>query len=127
MHGDLPVLALLGDVVELDPVAGHPHVPLLQRRGAVVVIELGVPLAADPEQPEVDQPDDASGHPVAVEVTSLQVGLGGGAQAGQRAGEAQDMGELLHVPLLAPQLVVAVLGPAPAVHPGRLDVAERIR
>jgi hypothetical protein len=92
-----------------------------------VVAPLGVLLAADPEQSLVDQPDHAGRDPVEVEVAAPQVGRGGRAQAGQGAGEAQHVRELLRVALLAPQLVVAVLGAAAAVHAGGLDVPERVR
>ncbi len=124
---DRPALALLGDVVEHQAVPRHPHVPLLQRRRAVVMVQLGVLLAADAEQAEVDQPDGAGDDAVPVEVAALQVLQGGRPQRGERAGEPQHVGELLGVSLLSPELVVAVLGPAPAVHAGGLDVSQRVR
>ena len=123
---DRPALALLGDVVERDAAARHGDIVLLQRGRPVVVIEFGVLLPADPEQAEVDQPDRGRGHAVAVEVAAAEVGHRGGPQRGQRAGEPQHVRELLGVALLTPHLVVAVLGPAPAVDARGLDVAQRV-
>ena len=124
---DRPALALLGDVVEQDALAGHPHVPLFQRRGAVVMIQFGVPLSADAEEAEVDEPDRARGHAVLVEPAAFEVVHGGRPERGQGAGEPQHVRELLRVPLLAPGLVIAVLGAAPGVDAGGLDVPQRIR
>ena len=88
-----------------------------------MVIELGVLLPADPEQAEIDQPDRGRGHALAVEVVAAEIGHYGRPQPGQRAGEPQHVPELLGVALLAPHLVIAVLGPAPAVDARSLDVA----
>src|ERR1700730_8425939 len=124
---DRPLHARFGDVVEQNAVVRQPHMLLLECGGAVVVVQLGVLLAADTEQAEVDQPDSAGGDTVAMQAAALQVVYGGRPQRGQRAGEPQHVSELLGVALLSPQPVVQVLGPAPAIHAGRLDVAERVR
>jgi len=42
-------------------------------------------------------------------------------------GEPQHVGGLLGISLLSLQLLVAALGPAPAVHAGGLDVSQRVR
>ena len=64
---------------------------------------------------------------VTIETTARQVRHGGRPQRGQNAGEPQHVKEFLSVALFAPLLVVAVLGPAPAVHAGGLDVPQRVR
>ena len=124
--GDLPPLALLGHVVEPDPGPAHGHVPLLQRGRAVVVVQLGVPFPADAEQAQVEQAHGAGRHPVPVQVPAAHVPQGRLAQPGQRQREPEHVRELLLVPVLAPPVVVAVLGPVPAIDPGGLDVAERV-
>jgi hypothetical protein len=91
-----------------------------------VVIELGVPLPADPEQPEVDQAHHGRGHAVTVDGAATEIRHRGRAQRGQRVGEPEHVRELLDVTLLTPYLVVPVLGPAPAVDAGGLNVAQRI-
>ena len=92
-----------------------------------MVVKLGVPLATEPEQAEIDQPHRAGGYPVPVEPAPAQVMNSSDAQRGQHAGEPQHVLELLHIALLPPQLVVAVLSASPAVYAGGLDVAKRIR
>jgi hypothetical protein len=92
-----------------------------------VVVEVGVPLLADAEQAEVDQPDHAGHDPVAGQAAVPQVLRGGRPQPGQRAGEPEHVPELLGVALLPPELMVEVLEPALAVGARGLDVAERIR
>jgi hypothetical protein len=124
--GDLPPLALLGDVVEPHTVPAHGHVPLFQRGDPVVVVQLGVPLAADAEQAQVDEADRGGGHPVPAQVPVAQVRHGGLAQRRQSQREPEHVVELLLVPVLAPPVVVAVLGAAPGVDAGGLDVAQRI-
>ena len=119
-------LALLGDVVEHDTVARYPHVPLLQRRRAVMMVQLGVLLPADAKQPEVDQAHGACGHPITVQVAAAEISHGGRPQRGQRGGELEHVRELLGVALLTPQLVVEVLGPSPAVYARGLDMTERV-
>src|SRR5580700_2701725 len=91
------------------------------------MVQLGILFAADPEQAEVDQPDGAGRDAVTIQATSRQVRHGGRPQRRQNAGEPQHVKELLSVALFAPLLVVAVLDPAPAVHAGGLDVAQRVR
>ena len=91
-----------------------------------MVIQLGVLLPADAEQAEVDQADRGGGHPVTIEMPAAQIPHGGRPQRGQRAGEAEHVRELLGVALLAPHLVIPVLGPAAAVDAGGLDVTERV-
>jgi hypothetical protein len=91
-----------------------------------MMVQLGVLLAAEAEQAEVDQPDSAGRDAVAGEVATLQVRHGGSPKPGQGAGEPQHMRELLSVALLSPQRVVDVLRPAPAVYADRLHVAERV-
>ena len=124
--GDLPPLALLGEVVEPHAVAAHGHVPLLQRGHPVVVVQLGVALAADAEQAQVDEAHRGRRHPVPAQAAPVQVVQGLLAQPGQGQGEPEHVRELLGVPLLAPPVVVAVLGPAPGVDPGGLDVTPRV-
>src|SRR6266446_9363116 len=96
---------------------------LLECGSAVMVVQLGVLLAADAKQAEIDQPDSASGDTVPIQAAALQVLHGGRPQRRQSAGEPQHVSELLGVALVSPQRVVDVLGPAPAVHAGGLDVA----
>ena len=126
-NGDRPALALLGDVVKHHAVTRHRDVSLLQRGGAVMMVQLGIFFAADPEQAEVDQPDGAGRDAVTIQTNSRQVLHSGRPQRRQNAGEPQHVKELLGVALFAPLLVVAVLGPAPAVHAGGLDVPQRVR
>src|SRR5487761_116445 len=92
-----------------------------------MMVKLGIFLAPDAEQAEVDQPDGAGHDPVPVEVAALQVLQRGRPQRRERAGEPQHVGKLLRVSLLSPEPVVAVLGPATAVHAGGLDVSKRVR
>ena len=92
-----------------------------------MMVQLGILLAPDAEQAEVDQPDGAGHDTVPVEAAALQVLQGGRPQRRERAGEPQHVSKLLGVSLLSPQLVVAVLGPASAVHAGGLDVSQRVR
>jgi hypothetical protein len=124
--GDLPPLALLGDVVEPHPVPAHGHVPFFQRGDPVVVVQLGVALAADAEQAQVEQPHRGRGDPVPAQMALAQVGHGGLAELRQGQGEPEHVVELLLVPVLTPPVVVAVLGAAPGVDAGGLDVAQRV-
>lgn len=59
-------------------------------------------------------------------MAAAQVPHGGRPQRGQRVGEPEHVREFLGIALLAPHLVISVLGPAPAVDARGLDVAERI-
>ena len=110
-----------------DAVPGHPHVPLLEGRDPVVMVQLGVPLSADAEQAEVDQPDHAGEDPVPFQAPAPQVLHGPVPQCGQRAGEPEHVRELLIVPLRTPHRVLEVLQAAFAVRARGLDVAQRIR
>ena len=89
-----------------------------------MMVQLGIFLAPDAEQAEVDQPDGAGHDPVPVEAAAPQVLQRGRPQRRERAGEPQHVGKLLRVSLLSPELVVAVLGPATAVHAGGLDMSS---
>jgi hypothetical protein len=67
-----------------------------------MMVKLGVLLAADAKQSEVDQPDDAGGDTVPAEIAALQVAAGGRPQRGQRVGKPQHVHEFLGVALLSP-------------------------
>ena len=71
--------------------------------------------------------ETTSTDPVAVQAAALQIGQQRPVicKGGQRAGEPQHVTELLGVPLLSPQPVVKVLGPASDIGAGGLDVAYR--
>src|SRR5580704_11549625 len=90
------------------------------------MVELCVLLAADAKKAEVDQPHRGGSHSVMIEVRMAQVLHSGCPQLRQRASEAHHVRELLHLTLLPPHLVVAVLGPASAVNAGGLDVAKGV-
>ena len=92
-----------------------------------MMVQLGIPFAAEPEQAEINQPDGAGRDAVTIQITSRQVRHGSRPQRWQNAGEPQHVNELLGVALFAPLLVVAVLGPAPTVHAGGLDMPQRVR
>jgi hypothetical protein len=67
-----------------------------------MMVKLGVLLAADAKQAEVDQPDDAGRDAVPAEIAALQVVQGGGPQRRQRVGKPQHVREFLGIALLSP-------------------------
>jgi hypothetical protein len=67
-----------------------------------MMVQLGIPLAADAEQAEIDQPDRTRNDALAVHVGTVQVLRRSRAQGWQRAGKPQHVSELLSVALLPP-------------------------
>jgi len=82
IDADCPSLAFLGDVVEGNAVPRERDIPLLERGRAIVMIELGVLLAAYAEKAEVDQPDRGGSHPITIEIGTTQVPRGSRPQFG---------------------------------------------
>jgi hypothetical protein len=120
-------LAVLGRVVEDERVAADDHVRLLHRGEPVGLVGDRVVLAADPEEPAVEQPHRAGEDLLARQRLGGEVAIDVAPQRGQRAGEPDHVVELLLVAALAPALVVEVLLAAAVVDAGRLDVAARVR
>jgi hypothetical protein len=102
-------------------------VALPDRGQPVGLVFLGVLLAADPEEAEVEQADRAREHSLADEPAPLQVALQPPAHAGQLGGELEHHLELLAITMLAPAVVVAILLAPGIVEPRRLDVPVRER
>src|SRR4051812_28525154 len=93
----------LGDVVEGDaavPVDGDVFAP--DRREAEGAVLLGVVLPADPEEPEVEQPERARQHPAPGEAGGVQLTGDGSAGRRQAPGHLEHAGVLLAVTVLAP-------------------------
>ena len=120
-------LGALGLVVEDRRAALDPQVALAQRGEPVGLVLVGVALAADAEEPEVEQPHGAGEHAVADEPAAAEVLDDAAAQLRQRGGEVEHLVELLAVAVLAPFLVVEVLLAPGVVDPGRLDVPVGLR
>ena len=120
-------LAALGGVVEDNQVTGDCDV-LAQHRGqAVGAVVLGVGLAADAEEAEVQQAEGGSEHAPLGQASPAEMLVDGLARLRQLARERQDAVVLGSVTLDAPVVVVAVL-PAPRrVGAECLDVALRER
>src|SRR5437763_1973377 len=76
---------------ELDPVARHGHVTLLQRSDAVA---LAIPVVARPEPGEVDQPQRDGARPAAGERLGVEVVAHLLADRRQRLAEADQLVEL---------------------------------
>jgi len=122
-----PLEAALGQVVEDDLPVGEAHVVALQRGQPVGAVVLGVALAADPEEAEVQQPHRGGQHPLPGEPAAGQLGRDDLARVRQRRGELQHVIVLFLVALLAPARVVHVL-PAPGgIEADGLDMAVRPR
>src|SRR5690606_8402237 len=88
---------------------------------------LRVFLAADAENPLIDQPDRHRFHPVSHEPGSAEVGVDLFAQAWQPGREAEDAVELLLVAVAPPLVVVEVLAAARRVGADRLEMAVGVR
>jgi hypothetical protein len=91
-------------------------------REAVGLVLGGVALAADAEEPEVEEADRAGENALRDEPAPRQVRVEPLAHARQRAREVQHAVELHPVLSLAPRVVVAVLLAPGGVDPGGLDV-----
>ena len=96
------------------------------RRQPVALVRLGVLLAADPEEAEVEQAHRAGQRALARHPLSADVAADGAPQARQPAGELAHRLVLARRPALLPAVVVAVLLAPGFVEPGGLDVADRI-
>src|SRR4051794_37074941 len=123
-------LAVLGRVVEDDEAVDQADVVLAHRRQAIGLVLDGVVLGADAEEAAVEQAHGGGEHALAAQVVvvgALEVALDAGPHAGQRAGEAQHVVELLLVAALAPGTVVQVLLAPAGVEARRLDVTARVR
>src|SRR6476646_4687071 len=121
-----PALAARGREVEDDLAALDRDVVAAHRGEAVALVFLGVDLAADAEETEVEKADGAGERPLARHPLAAQVGGDGAAQLRQREGELPHQLELpFRLPLL-PALVVEVLLAPGFVVPRRLDVAEGV-
>ena len=120
------LLVGLADVVKADRAAlAELHVAFEQGgqpEGAVLV---GIGLAADAEEPQVEQADGAGQDALAREPTSAEGLLGDAPYLGEAEREVEHAVELLAVAALTPLLVVEVLPAAGRVGAARLQVAVR--
>lgn len=99
----------------------------LQGGQAVGAVVLGVPVAAHPEEAEVEQAYRGREDPFPGQAASGQFPGDDLTQLGQRGGEVEHVIVLLLVPLLPPARMIEVL-PAPGgVEPDGLDVPIRPR
>ena len=87
----------------------------------------GVVLPADPEEPEVEQPERARQHPAPGEAGGVQLTGDGSAGRRQAPSHLEHPGVLLAVTVLAPLRVVQVLAPAGGVGADRLQVPALVR
>ena len=101
--------------------------PLADRGEAVGVVLLGVRLAADAEEAQLEQAHRTRQYALARHAVEADVVGDLLAELGKTAGEAQDPVVLLAVPRRSPLVVVAVLAATLGVHPGGLDVPVRVR
>ena len=99
----------------------------LERRKTVAAVVVRVLLAADPEEPAVEQRDREREHPVPGERGLAEQPPDPAPRRRQRLGETEHLVELLAVAVLAPRGVVQVLAPPCLVGPDRLKVAVRRR
>src|SRR3954453_4113841 len=120
-------LAVLGRIVEDDRVALDREVAALHGRQSVGLVGHRVVLAADPEEPAVQQPHRRRQHPLAPEGLAAQVCLDAGPERRQRPGELDHVFELLLVAALTPTPVVEVLLAPTLVDAGGLYVAAWVR
>ena len=97
-------------------------VPLLDRGKPVTAVVVGVLLAADPEEPEVEQPEGRAQGPFTRHAREREVIGDDGASTRQAGGELQHPFELRLVTSLAPCRVVEVLPSTSVVGTGRLEV-----
>jgi hypothetical protein len=97
------------------------------RRESEGLVLFGVLLAADPEEPEIEQVKGRRQRPLLGHALQRQVG--GRVLAGirQPGGELQNPVVLRAVPLDPPLIVVAVLPPAGCIRADGLDVAVGVR
>src|SRR5205085_8154764 len=96
------------------------------RREAEGAVRGRVALAADPEQPQIEQPERARENALANQPAPRQILDRALTKRRQRASEPDHLVELLAVAVLAPTLVVEILLASRVVLPGRLDVAHRV-
>ena len=83
-HADQPLLTGLRRVLEDDLVAIDAHVLLADRRQPVAAVVLGVLLAADAEEAEVEEPERRRQHPLARQAVEGQVLGHDGTSCGSR-------------------------------------------
>jgi hypothetical protein len=127
LHRLLAPDAALAQIVEDEPSAGHGDAVLAHRGQTDPSVVVGVLLRANTKQPDVEQPDRAGQHARLIGIVpGPQRAQDAPAQAGERAGELKDVGELLAVAHLAPARVVEVLLAARRVDAGGLQVPQGI-
>ena len=119
-------LAALAVEPEPDPGAVDRRVAVAQRREAERLVEPGVLLVADPDQRQLEQPDDRRQHLLAGQARAAEVRVDALADRRQEPGEGEHPVELRAVAVLAERRVVAVLLAAPGVATRRLQVAARV-
>ena len=105
---------LIGDVLAAD------------RRQPVALVLLGVVLAADPEEAEVEQAHGAGQRPLARHPLPRQVAVTARRRRGSGGGELAHASNLRSARRCCQRVVVEVLLAPGGVDPGRLDVAERV-
>ena len=88
---------------------------------------VGVFLAADPEETNIEKPDGAGKHAIAAKSPRGEVVYDRATQAGQRITEFEHPVELLPIAMAAPGVVVAVLLAPSGVNAGGLEMAPRVR
>ena len=123
-----PLLAALGGVVEDDQVAGDRHVLAAhggQPEGAVL---LGVRLATDPEEAEVEQPERGGQHALLGEAALPRGARRPGPRAAAAGGRTVSTRSCFSASRWsAPLVVVAVLPATGGVGAERLDVPAGVR
>jgi hypothetical protein len=96
------------------------------RREAEAAVVIGVGLAPDPEEAEIEEADRAGEHALASEAIAGEPAARLRPQGPEGVGEVEHALELLPVAPLAPGVVVEVLPPSGRVHSSGLEMAERI-
>jgi hypothetical protein len=120
-------LASFARVVEPQLVADRSHVSLAQGGQPVAAVLVDIRLAADPEQPQLEQAHGAGQHAVAAHAVAREVTPYPAPQPGESAGQIEHPVVLVPITLGPPLLVVAVLALAPGIEPAGLDVAAGFR
>jgi hypothetical protein len=121
-----PPLAALGFVVEPHDVAVERDASLLHRGDAIALVLLRVVLGADAEEASIQQARGTGEDASLAHLPAPQIPRDTPAQRRQGARELDHRVELLPVPALSPEVVVAVLLASRGVDAGRLDVPHRI-
>src|SRR5579884_1106435 len=121
-----PLYSRLGGILEHGLASAHRHVLLVQRGEPDAAVIVRVLLAADPEEPDVEQPHRAREDLLVPEPAVADAGRDLAPQLRQETPEPLHPAELRAVAVLPPERVVEVLLAARRIDPCRLEVAEGI-